>query len=392
MAQLSEPVIRHWDFPRGVAGACLLVRVATEHGLSRRQVLAGSGVTPAQLADPTAEVQAAQELRIVRNLAAQRPDAGLAVGRQYHATTFGLLGFALISSPTLRDAVNVALRYLDLSFIFGIPRPSLVDGQVRLELDDSTLPADVARFLVERDLAGIHTVFDELLPQGIPVTGVDFRFPEPSDVDAYVDVFGVLPRFDRPANVAFYDASYLDRRLPQANPQTVALCEAQCRALVSRRRARAGIAGEVRDVLARVGRIDAGMPAVARELNMSTRTLRRKLDEAGTSFRVLLDEVRATLAEELLTSGALSIEDIATRLGYAEASSFIHAFKRWKGVTPTAFGRDRAGDLVLVDDVVPRDQPPRRDDARTGHGDPVLSPVGPAAGAAHNSPVRTVRR
>jgi len=46
---------------------------------------------------------------------------------------------------------------------------------------------------------------------------------------------------------------------------------------------------------------------------------------------------------ELLAKGAVPVEDVAVRLGYAEASSFIHAFKRWKGVTPTAYVRDRSG-------------------------------------------------
>jgi AraC-like DNA-binding protein len=65
--------------------------------------------------------------------------------------------------------------------------------------------------------------------------------------------------------------------------------------------------------------------------------LRRRLAESGTSFQELLDEVREALAQELLTT--LAVEDVALRLGYAEASSFIHAFKRWKGVTPAVYAR-----------------------------------------------------
>ncbi|TVT45386.1 AraC family transcriptional regulator [Amycolatopsis rhizosphaerae] len=342
MTQLAEPVVRHWDFPRGIASVCLLVRFGAEHGIGEREMLDGSGITPGQLADPAAEVEAHQELSVVRNLAARLPDAGPEVGRGYHATTFGLFGFAFLSSPTVRDAVNFALRYLDLSFTFSIPRATLAGGQVRLVLDDSLLPPDVARFLVERDLSAIRTVIGELLPTGVPLAGLDLRFPEPSTVDqleTYREVFGVRPVFGRPANLATFDATYLDRPLPQANPQTVAFCEAQCRELVTRRRRRAGVAHEVREHLTRFGAIARGMPGVARELNMSARTLRRKLEEEGTSFRALLDEVREALAEELLVSGALSVEDVAIRLGYAEASSFIHAFKRWKGVTPASYTR-----------------------------------------------------
>lgn len=345
MTQLAEPVVRHWDFPRGNASVCLLARFGTEHGVPERRLLAGSGLTSAQLADPGALVDAHQELQVVRNLAAELPEAGLAVGSEYHATTFGIFGFAFISSPTIRDAVNLALRYLDLSFTFSIPRATLVAGQVHLELDDSALPPDVSRFLVERDLTAIHTVIGELLPTGVPLTSLGFRFAEPSTVDDFERIFGLRARFGRTANLATFDATYLDRPLPQANPQTVAVCEAQCRELVSRRRTRAGIAHDVRERLTRIGAIAGGMPGVARELNMSTRTLRRKLEESGTSFRALLDEVREALAEELLTTGALSIEDVAVRLGYAEASSFIHAFKRWKGITPAAFVRSRQAGL-----------------------------------------------
>jgi AraC-like DNA-binding protein len=339
MTQLAEPVVRHWDFPRGIASVCLLARFAVEHGVSEDTVLAGSGLTQAQLADATAEVEARQELQVVRNLAAALPDAGLTVGREYHATAFGIFGFAFMSSPTVRDAVNLALRYLDLSFAFSMPRAILTGGRVRLELDDSSLPEDVARFLVERDLSAIHTMLSELLSTRVPMISLELRFPTPSTVDEYEAGFGVRPEFGQAANVGLFDATFLDEPLPLANPQTVALCEAQCRALVSQRRRRVGIAHEVRERLTRFGALAEGMPGVARDLGMSTRTLRRKLEESGTSFRTLLDEVRETLAEEMLTTGALSIEDVAIRLGYAEASSFIHAFKRWKGTTPAAYVR-----------------------------------------------------
>jgi AraC-like DNA-binding protein len=65
------------------------------------------------------------------------------------------------------------------------------------------------------------------------------------------------------------------------------------------------------------------------------------LEEAGTSYRALLDEVRRALAEELLVATPLSVDDVAIRLGYAEATPFIYAFKRWTGVTPAAYRRSR---------------------------------------------------
>jgi AraC-like DNA-binding protein len=83
------------------------------------------------------------------------------------------------------------------------------------------------------------------------------------------------------------------------------------------------------------------MEVVASELNLSSRTLRRHLEEQGSSFRQLQEEVRLALAEELLAIGSLSQEDIAARLGYSEVSNFLHAFKRWKGQTPGQYRQTR---------------------------------------------------
>ena len=79
------------------------------------------------------------------------------------------------------------------------------------------------------------------------------------------------------------------------------------------------------------------MSEISASLCMTTRTLRRRLVQEGVTFAELRDEVRVAMADELLTVPQLSIPQIAERLGYAEPTSFINAFKRWHGVTPHAF-------------------------------------------------------
>ncbi|HET6703851.1 AraC family transcriptional regulator [Amycolatopsis sp.] len=337
MAELAAPAVGDWDFPRGTASIELMTRFAAERGLA--DLLAETTLTPELLADPAVQVDARQELAVVRALAQLDGSdaAALELGRRYRVTTFGIFGFACISSPTLRDAMLFALRYFDLSFAFCIPHVVVGADRLTLELDDSRVPADVARFLVLRDLAAIFAVMRDLLP-GITLDELTFRH-ETSTPEEYLAAFGVRPRFGADACRATLDPELLSRPLPQANDQTVALCAAQCEALVTRRRQRSGISQQVRERLVRLGGVDAGMDEIARQLTLSTRTLRRRLTEAGTSYRALVDEVRQTLAEELLDTGVLSVEDVAYRLGYAEASSFIHAFKRWTGMTPAAFAR-----------------------------------------------------
>ncbi|ANZ39660.1 hypothetical protein BBK82_30075 [Lentzea guizhouensis] len=102
MRTLAEPATRHWDFPRGIASVALLLRFGAEHGVPRPVLLDGSDITDGQLADPAAEINARQELAVVRNLAARLPHAGVAAGRHYHATTFGVLGHAFLSAATRR--------------------------------------------------------------------------------------------------------------------------------------------------------------------------------------------------------------------------------------------------------------------------------------------------
>ncbi|HUQ56980.1 AraC family transcriptional regulator [Lentzea sp.] len=339
MRTLPHPVVRHWDFPRGIASVALLLRFGASRGLRRDALLDGSGLTAGHLADPAAEINAQQELAVVRNLATHLPHAGIAAGQNYHATTFGVLGHAFLSAATVQDAVGVALRYLDLSFTFTAPTAELDGDRLVISLHPAALPDDVRPFLVDRDLAAIHTVIGELVTGEVPVLSVDLAHPAPPDTRSHEEVFGVRPRFSAGRDESVVDASVLTRALPLASPEATALCERQCEDLATRRRGKPGIAGEVRRVLELSARFEETMPVVARALGLSPRTLRRRLTESGTSYQALLDEVRSERAAALLPTA--SVDQVAAQLGFAEAASFIHAFRRWYGTTPGNYARTR---------------------------------------------------
>ena len=329
------------DAPRSAASALLLTRLGEEHGVDADVVLRGTGLDLDALRSPGTEITGRQELAVVRNLQAACPRSELALeaGTRYHLTTYGIWGFALASSRTVRDALAVGLRFVDLSFTFCRLAVGESGDQVLLALDDDGVPEDVRPFVVTRDVAGLRTIQTELVQGGLPLRSLSLRLPAPPDVRRYVEVFGVEPVFDADRNVAALDAALLDLPLPQADELTAAATEEQCRALLEARRARAGVAGAVRDALLRRPSAMPDVAATATSLAMSERTLRRRLREEGTSFRALADEVREALAEELLRTGSLSVEEVARRLGYAETASLTHAFTRWKGVSPRAFSR-----------------------------------------------------
>jgi AraC-like DNA-binding protein len=245
------------------------------------------------------------------------------------------LGYAVLSSSSLRSAIDFAIRHLDLTFAFNRYRTEKVPEGLRIVLDDSDVPEDCRQFLVERDAAATVALSRQLLLKPLPLHRVSFRFERPSYAERFEEFFLGPVFFGELAHGIVIGTEWVDQPLPQADERTARLCEEQCRELLDRRRVRARMSERVRQHLLRP-RGAAQMKEVAAELGMAPRTLHRHLGAEGTSFRQLVDEVREALAEEMLAH-RMTVAEVAERLGYSEASSFVHAFKRWKGVSPRAY-------------------------------------------------------
>ncbi|MGW0246508.1 AraC family transcriptional regulator [Nocardia goodfellowii] len=329
-----------WDIPRSTSSVHVLIGLAEERGMTAAECLEGTSLAVQAVIDSDAEISARQEIQVVRNLLARFGDEpGLAVeaGGRYQVSLYGPWGLALLSSRTLREVIDVALRHLDLVSAFGRLTFLERDGEGRFLLEGNGIPEDVRAFLAERALAGIQTIGKELFSVAVPIHRVAFRHAAPADTARHRAIFGVEPSFEAPANVVAFDAAQLDAPLPQPNARARETCERLCRDLLARRRARTGVAGSVRDMLVRNPGEIPDQATVAAGLFLSARTLSRRLSEEGTSFRALLDEVRQMLSEELLAHTDMTTEQVAARLGYAEAASFIRAFRRWQGCPPQEF-------------------------------------------------------
>jgi AraC-like DNA-binding protein len=334
---------------RSIVSVQLQVQLAAEHGLPAAAALDGTGITSAALADPQQEISAAQELRLAHNLVealGHVPALGLDAGLRYHLSAYGIWGFALLSSPTFRSAADLALRYLDLSYAFVRFGLRQQGGELHVVLGDQDIPPPVRQFLLERDFAALLNVVRELRPGGLPILGAQFAFRRPVYAERFTELLGAEPRFDAADHSVWLDAAYVDAPLPQGNSMMARMCQEQCQQLLARRQVRTGMAGRVRDRLLQSPSEMPGIEAVAAEIHMAVRSLRRRLDEEGTSFRALVDEVRQALAEELLTTAKLKLEEVAMRLGYSEPAAFVHAFKRWKGISPMAYRAQRLDGLA----------------------------------------------
>ncbi|WP_249643957.1 AraC family transcriptional regulator [Nocardia sputi] len=328
------------DSLRSAAGVRALVRIAGERGMAPAECLAGTALAPAELSDPCAELTAHDELRIVHTVLGRfgdEPGLGLAAAVCHHLRSRGPWGLALLGSRTLRELIEVGLRCVGRAVPFGRLTVQEAGGEARLVYEDADIPASMRTFFAEVTLAGLPAFDRELFSVGVPVRRVSFRHACPRDIKRYRDIFGVVPVFGAPVSAVVFDRGLLDRPLPPANDVARNNCGRLCRDLLDRHRTRTGVAAAVRDRLVRTLGEIPDQATVALGLYMSSRTLSRRLHEEGTSFRALLDEVRQTMSEALLTHTDMTTEQVAARLGYAEAASFIRAFRRWQGCPPQTF-------------------------------------------------------
>ena len=327
-----------WDYNRAIDSMRIMTEMAVEFGIPESSMLAGTGIGVEHLQEPDVIVEAKQELQLISNLVEQLghiPALGVIAGQRYHFNTFGALGFALVSSSTLFEALQIGLKYIQLTFAFC--QFTLQDqGDVtHIGIDDTGVPDHLRQFVIERDVACFVTLQREIFRQITPLVHLDLAVSEPADTSPYGDFFGVVPGFDRPSNRLVLDSHQLMRRMPQASDLARRSAEKQCETLLDQRQKRAGLAAEVRQLLASRASSMPDMEEVASCLNTIPRTLRRRLERENTSFAALRDEVRQALAEEYLTVPRLSVEQVAERLGYASTTSFINAYKRWYSITPS---------------------------------------------------------
>ncbi|WP_067707394.1 AraC family transcriptional regulator [Nocardia yamanashiensis] len=330
---------------RSITSTALLADFALGRGLAMRTVLQDSGIRETDLRDPSSEITWAQECLVMRNVVDgihDEPGLGLLAGLLCHPPSLGVLGFALMSSSNLRHAMDIALRYADLSFTAAHHHVEEQGPVVWVVRDDSALPPEIRRFALERDLAAIATIQQDLIPTRIPAVRVELYVEAHPIYEMFGAVFGVEEViFSQPVSRIAFQASTLETPLPQSNMSTARFYEQQCNDLMESRRSRSGLSGRVRQLLIRHGG-SADQARIAADLDVSVRTLRRRLSEEGTTFRELSTETVGMLAEELLIAG-LTVEQAAGRLGYSSPSAFASAFRTWKGQSPGHFGRLHRG-------------------------------------------------
>jgi AraC-like DNA-binding protein len=311
------------------------------------ELLAAAGIDPAGLADPDGRLPRALEARLWHEAARLTgdDDFGLHLSERLPVDGLGALGFAVRSSATVGEAYERVARYLRL-LAHGPELEIQRDRDVaRIRHKAPAGEPAPARHAVEFLMSNLVVLARHGVDAAFTPRAARFRHSAPARVDEHRRLLGPGVRFGEEHDEILVDRAFLARPQAQAEP---ALCEVLDQHLSSLlvalpveesflERARAALAAEL-------GHGEPALESIAARMRMSPRSLQRRLQQEGSSLSSLLDRLRADLAVRYLSESRDSIAEVAFLLGFSEVSTFHRAFKRWTGVTPATYRRDRRGE------------------------------------------------
>ena len=309
-------------------------------GFGRRACLKGTGILLSQLERPESRLTFQQELAFYRNALRLTGDPliGLKLGEPFIPQRYGLFGYALLSAPTLRRAMNLAVNFGQLTFSFFSFEIGEQGNQAWFAMKDPpAIEPELHDVYLDRDMAAAVIDFSTIMGRPYPLQAVHLAHDGHGQQQRYRDHFGCAVQFSRYPSKLLFSADLLDQPLPQGDRETSRYFRQQCEVLIAKLKSQSHFADDVRMILlTRPGEFPT-IDQAAQQLCMSPRTLRRRLQAEGCSFRELLDEVRLQMAREYLAETNLPVSEVSWLLGYSEPGNFSHAFKRWCGMSPRAY-------------------------------------------------------
>ena len=322
----------------------IMVSALEGEGVTPAQALEGVGLSQGDLASHATRVSLNQVLQCYRNALrlAKDPQFAYRAGLQFHLSTYGMYGFAILSSTNFRQTVRFAVSHHQLA----TPVVEILFKETGDRAEWTFVPAarpdvDAAmyRFLIELSFGATTSLHRDVMGPSFAPRELRVTYGPADATRGCAEILGCPVLFGQVDNKFIFDASWLDGAPKLGNEATYALILSLCNQLIEEFELRAGVVGRVREALLHnLGR-PMSLSAVARHLKMSTRTLRRRLQDEGTSFREVADELRTQMAIKYLRDTDLTVEEIAFSLGFSDAVSFRQAFRRWTKAAPNEFRR-----------------------------------------------------
>ena len=269
------------------------------------------------------------------------PALGLELGMRSNLANRGALALGLLASKTPGDALRLMLRFPASSgLMLGLDEQKSADQHALLAMTLFGIH-DLAPFLVDELFASLVHLCRQSAGSAYAPLAVELMRDPPAQAAQYGAYFGCPVRFGSPRNRLVSDAGWMDTGLPTANIMAFRYAEATLHLEAGQAAGPAAASLADSAVGLAVGRaLRQGQPdgsssaELAASLNLSERTLRRRLMASGLSYRSMQDDGRRSRAVSLVLNGQMAMNDIAKETGFADLSSFRRAFKRWTGRTP----------------------------------------------------------
>lgn len=326
-----------------------MIQLAIERGVPAQRILKNADVSLEQLHKPSARISTAQQAVISYNLVKELndPSIGLELGLRSNITKIGLMGFGLMSCATFGEVSSLGGRYLKTR----VPYFSLsqsIEGSLAVVLAREELPlGPLHQFGFDYFMAEVYQICHAFAtPRGSTEaqahTEIWFDSPEQPYYAKYADRLPRL-RFGMPSNQFRFSAALLDVPIPTANPISAQMAFEECEREMALLGYTQSVTDRVLALLTSSGGQYPNLDMAARRLNISSRTLKRKLAEESTSFGDLLEETRRRESLQMLLNSDRTIDQIAGRVGYADPANFRRAFKRWTGRSPSDYRIQQLG-------------------------------------------------
>ena len=313
----------------GLAGLSALLRALD---VDAPALLASAGLAGDALDQPDKRI-AFETFGRLLDLSAERAGYvhfGLTAGRMWHLEDLGALGELVRHSATVGEAVETATLYQHLNSEGGLAFLARHGGLVEIGYAIYYPGIVGARQIYDFTLASMFNFLRELCGAGWLPCQVLVPHARPDDAVHFRNFFKIVPQFDSEVCALRFPAHWMDHRIEGADPerrkQALSIVRAQANPDVLQQVYRA-----LRNVLLNGG---SSGNDVADALSMHRRTLNRRLQQYGTTFQNVLDQVRCEVARQLLCYSQVALDDIAASLGYAGVSPFMRSFRRWTGLSP----------------------------------------------------------
>ncbi len=316
-----------------------------DRGLSPDALLLQAGISPTLLAVPQARVSSTHYGQLWHLIAQTLDDEFFGMDtRRMKTGSFTLLCHAILHSDTLERALRRALRFLRV-VLDDMAGELVREGEVvHLRLADktagqadNTAPPKRA-FAYGTFLIMLHGLACWLIGRRVPLLRADFRCTEPSFSDEWRALFSPQLHFNQAHSGLTFAAAYLSLPLIQDEKSMKAFLRCAPANFLVKYKNSTSLSAKIRRHLREIS--PAHWPdfaTLAQQFHTSTATLRRRLDEEGQSYRVIMEDLRRDWAISLLCDTASSLGEIAHTLGFAESSAFHRAFKKWTGAGPSAY-------------------------------------------------------